>query len=120
MESYLNMEGINLFLKILVFVKILSQCKEDEFQSLEVRDVSSLHLKTKETILNNPININWDFTFLLFGKDTALKFEGHVLKGFGQARFYIILLPLEFDRLIKANFVSKQFQISLWQFLKRW
>ena len=29
-------------------------------------------------------------------------------------------LPLEFDRLIKANFVSKQFQIRLWQFLKRW
>ena len=29
-------------------------------------------------------------------------------------------LPLEFDQLIKANFVSKQFQIRLWQFLKRW
>ena len=54
--------------------------KEDEFQSLEVREASSSHLKTKETILNNPININWDFTFLLFGKDTALKLKFYASK----------------------------------------
>ena len=54
--------------------------KEDELQSLEVRDASSLLLKTKETILNNPININWDFTFLLFGKDTALKLKFYASK----------------------------------------
>ena len=41
------MEGIDLF------VKILSQCtrkegrKEDEFKSLEVREASSSHLKTR-------------------------------------------------------------------------
>ena len=29
LESYLNIEGINLFVKILVFVKILSQWKEE-------------------------------------------------------------------------------------------
>ena len=32
------MEGIDLFAKILVFIKILSQCtRKEEFQSLEVR-----------------------------------------------------------------------------------
>ena len=34
------MKGIDLFVKIVVFVKILSQCKEgrkEEFQSLEVQ-----------------------------------------------------------------------------------
>ena len=38
---YLNIEGIDLS------AKILSQCtrKEDEFQSLEVREASSSHLK---------------------------------------------------------------------------
>ena len=44
------MEGIDLFVKILVFVKILSQGrrkeeKEEEFQSLEVREQASSHLK---------------------------------------------------------------------------
>ena len=40
------MEGIDLFAKILVFVKILSQCprKEEEFQSLEVREQAPSHL----------------------------------------------------------------------------
>jgi hypothetical protein len=38
------MEGIDLFVKILVFVKILSQSriKEEEFKSLEVQEASSL------------------------------------------------------------------------------
>ena len=37
--SYLNMKGIDLFVKILVFVKILSKStrKEEKFRSLEVR-----------------------------------------------------------------------------------
>ena len=37
------MEEIDLFVKILVFVKILSQGQE--FTSLEVQEASSLHLK---------------------------------------------------------------------------
>ena len=44
------MERIGLFVKILVFVKILSQGirKEDEeFQSLEVQKQAPLHLKNK-------------------------------------------------------------------------
>ena len=43
------MEGIDLFVKILVFVKILSQDRrkeEEEFQSLEVREQTPSHLKT--------------------------------------------------------------------------
>ena len=48
-KSYLNMEGIDLFVKILVFVKILSQWRRKEggqdFQSLEAREASSSHLK---------------------------------------------------------------------------
>ena len=49
LESYLNMEVIDLFVKILVFVKILSQWrrKEVEFQSLEVREARSSHLKNR-------------------------------------------------------------------------
>ena len=46
---YSSVEGIDLFVKILVFVKILSQgrWKEEgqEFRSLEVREASSSHLK---------------------------------------------------------------------------
>ena len=51
------MEGIDLFVKIWVYVKILSQCKkegrkegkkEDNLKSLEVREASSLHLKIVE------------------------------------------------------------------------
>ena len=44
------MEGIDLFVKILVFVKILSQGRrkeeEEEFQSLEVREQAQSLLKT--------------------------------------------------------------------------
>jgi hypothetical protein len=44
--SYFKIEGIDLFVKILVFVKIcISTRKEDKFQSLEVRETSSSHLK---------------------------------------------------------------------------
>ena len=40
------MEGIDMFVKILVFVKILSQWgRGQEFRSLEVREASSSHLK---------------------------------------------------------------------------
>ena len=47
------MEGLDLFVKILVFVKILSQGRRkgggrkdgQEFRSLEVREASSSHLK---------------------------------------------------------------------------
>ena len=43
------MEGIDLFVKILVFVKILSQGRrkeeEEEFQSLEVQEQAPSHLK---------------------------------------------------------------------------
>ena len=44
------MEGIDLFVKILVFVKILSQDRrkeeeEEEFQSLEVQEQAPSHLK---------------------------------------------------------------------------
>ena len=46
------MEGIDLFVKILVFVKILSQNRreeeEEEFQSLAVREQAPSHLKTLE------------------------------------------------------------------------
>ena len=54
-KSYLNMEEIDLFVKILVFVKILSQWKEEgkkkgrkEGRIFILRSViqSSLHLKT--------------------------------------------------------------------------
>ena len=55
-KNYLNMEGIDLFVKVLVFVKILSQARRrkegQEFRSLEVREASLLHLKMK-------INLNF-------------------------------------------------------------
>ena len=37
LEEFFVYIGIDLFVKILVFVKILSQRKEEEFKSLEVR-----------------------------------------------------------------------------------
>ena len=45
------MEGIDLFVKILVFVKILSEVtrKEGKFQSLEVREQAPSHLKRNST-----------------------------------------------------------------------
>ena len=53
--SYLNMIGIDLFVKILFFVKILSQCrtrKEGNFQSLEVRGQVPSHLKIHFMLTN--------------------------------------------------------------------
>ena len=45
-KSYLNMERIDLFVKILGFVTILSEStRKEEFQSLEVREASSSHIK---------------------------------------------------------------------------
>ena len=47
--TLLNMEGINLFAKNLVFVKICLKAKgrrkDKKFRSLEVREASLLHLK---------------------------------------------------------------------------
>ena len=47
-DGDLNMEGIDLFVKILVFVKILEQCKKDKnlSRSLDEQVASSLDLKT--------------------------------------------------------------------------
>ena len=59
--NFLNMKGIDLFVKILVFVKILSQGRRKEegktkkFRSLEVREASSSHLKNI-IIYNSPWN----------------------------------------------------------------
>ena len=53
-KSYLKMEGTDLFVKILVFVKIFSRGrrrKDKKFRSLEVREVSSLHLKMQQVYL---------------------------------------------------------------------
>ena len=49
-EEFFVYIGIDLFVKILVFVKILSQDRrkeeeEEEFQSLEVREQAPSHLK---------------------------------------------------------------------------
>ena len=66
------MEGIDLFAKILVFVKILSQGRrkeeEEEFQSVEVPEQAPSHLKTGKgpNILANSVQnsdvqkSNWD------------------------------------------------------------
>ena len=47
-----NWKGIDLFVKILVFVKILTQGrrKEEEFQSLEVQEQAPLHLKIPKVL----------------------------------------------------------------------
>ena len=59
MESYLNMGGINLFVKILVYVKIFVSIEKDEiFKSLEVQEASSLRLKMKETRVSEGIFIS--------------------------------------------------------------
>ena len=44
------MEGIDLFVKNLVFVKILGKGRRKKFQSLEVREASSSHLKMENKI----------------------------------------------------------------------
>ena len=49
-KSQFDMKGVDLFVNILVFVKILSQCRrkeeeEEEYQSLEVREQAPSHLK---------------------------------------------------------------------------
>ena len=45
------MEGIDLFVKILVFVKILGKGRRrKKFQSLEVQEASSSHLKMEKKI----------------------------------------------------------------------
>ena len=59
------MEGIDLFVKSLFFVKILSQCrrrKEGKFQSLEVREQAPSHLKTGILV---PKNVNFLTTFTI-------------------------------------------------------
>ena len=69
-SSYLNMEGIDLF------VKILGWCRTKEgheFRSLEVREASSSHLKTREIVdhiemytLVHPFNSRWRWCCGLF------------------------------------------------------
>ena len=53
------MGGINLFVKILVYVKIFVSIEKDEiFKSLEVQEASSLRLKMKETRVSEGIFIS--------------------------------------------------------------
>ena len=44
-KSYLNIEGIVLFVKILFFCQNQGGRKDKKFRSLEVQEASSLHLK---------------------------------------------------------------------------
>ena len=69
-RSYLNFQEIYLFIKISIFVKILSQSrKEDKFRSLEVREARSLHLKIGAFSYLLSCNKSWsntNFMFFLF------------------------------------------------------